>query len=489
MSTDILSKLPPQAPEMEEAIIANIIRNSDLLLQAQNIISSECFYKKENVVLFETFESMIENDNPIDMVTVTNKLRDNKKLEDAGGAYYIATIYNKYDLAINFVFYCQIIFELFVKREMIKLFSENIIKLYDNNTDISDIYDAVIERLEELFERLTDEQVKHMKYSVDNTLQEIRGYSKGEFMPYIKTGVELIDNHIFLTDKFIMGIAAPRGCGKTRYLIHIIRSLIENNKKNDIAIMWYSMEDSDNKIIRLFAAPYVGLTDNQMQSKNYTMTDDELNKVTRVISKFNDYNIDFVNRQDTMNKISRNFAKFTRKHSDKMCFLIIDNVMLIEDLYNAGYSSQTAAEDKIAASMRRIITKNSSEGIRSSIIFLHHMTKEMESRSNAEEAYRPKLAHMKGSSRFADICNAVILLNNPGMHKDLIKRHLQLPDIKCVNSDGSIKLYKRATILQNLLIAEVAKNRDGEMSDDNKAVERYLTDFGLMKFNVLKTVK
>jgi len=96
---------------------------------------------------------------------------------------------------------------------------------------------------------------------------------------------------------------------------------------------------------------------------------------------------------------------------------------------------------------------------------------------------------MKGSSRFADICSAIVLLNKPSMHKDLIKKHSVLPDIQCVNSDGSKIYVKRELLLQNLMLAEVAKNRDGEMADDNVAVARYIVDFKTMKFNELITSK
>lgn len=490
MAKDNLIDRPlPSSPEMEEAIISAIIHNDELLTQATSLLEPECFYNKANSDIFQSMINMNEHDKPIDMITLSNEVKDIKSVSDLGGPYYIAVLATKYDSISNFNFYIHVVFELFVRREMIILFQNKIQELYNTELDILDIYDAVYKRLEEIFGKVNDDQIKTMKSSIDKTLDEITSISKGEVLPYIKTGVDLIDNHIYFTNKFILGIASSRGSGKTRYLIHLVKNMLKSNNKDDIAILWYSMEDSDSKIIRLFVAPDVGLTDAQMQSKNHTLSQKEIDKIFTEINKFSEYNVEFVNNQESMARISRNFNRFIKKHSDKQCILIIDNIMLVEDLYNSDSKNQTAIEDSIAASLRRIVNKAEKNGNKASIIFLHHMTKAMESFSNAEEAYRPKLAHMKGTTRFADVCNAIILLNNTGAHKDLIKRHSQLPDIKCINSDGSIGLYKRTAILQNLLIAEVAKNRDGEMADDNKAIERYLTDFGTMKFNVLKTTK
>ena len=164
--------------------------------------------------------------------------------------------------------------------------------------------------------------------------------------------------------------------------------------------------------------------------------------------------------------------------------------MLIDDLYNSpAGSNQIQIEDKVAASIRAIVNNADKKGHKAIVIFLHHMTKEMESKNNFEEAYRPKLSHMKGTTRFADVANGIILLNNPGMHKDLIKKHSSLPDINCINSNGTSMFVKREKLLKNMLIAEVAKNRDGDMSDDSKAIQRWIVDFGTMKFNELNTQK
>ena len=58
-----------------------------------------------------------------------------------------------------------------------------------------------------------------------------------------------------------------------------------------------------------------------------------------------------------------------------------------------------------------------------------------------------------------------------------------------INSDNSTILVKREVLLQNMLIVEVAKNRDGDMADDNIAVQRYITDLSIMKFTDLNCIK
>jgi len=482
-----LSKLPPQAVEIENHIIGKILNEPNSLAIISGILKPECFYLHQNSLIYNILLEMNNNDEYIDYLTLIEKLKSKNLLDEIGGQYAIS-LYLTLSPSFQVDKYCYIIFDLFVKRELITLFQETTNKLYVNDCDISDIIDLVYEKLEIIFDKLSNEQIHHIKSTIDKTIDEIEGFSDGTMTAYIKTGIPLFDNHIYITRKFIIGIAASRGAGKTRFLIHLMKSIYKRN--DNISTLWYSMEDSDSKIVRLFAADEVNLTDQQMQSKGYNLSLLEKEKLKNVIREFSSYDIDFVTHQENIGTISKTFNQFIKKRPNtNFFFLIIDNIMLIEDLYQNTDSNTLVIEDKIAASFRRIINNSDKLGKEVCIIFLHHMTKEMESKVNFEEAYRPKLAHMKGSSRFADIANAILLINKPGMHKDLIKKHSDLPDILCEYPNNILKLEKREKILQQILIIEVAKNRDGEMSDDNLAIERYLTDFGKMSFIPIKCKK
>lgn len=479
-------KLPPNAPELEEAIIGACITNNDCLNTALHILNYRCFYKVTNQIIFEAIQEMAVLEIPIEMITVAHHLRTNGKLEDIGGPYSIALIVNKLTSTVNCEFHCYVVFELFVKREMINIFSEATTELYDDKTDYFSIYEKVESELEKIMETLNDNQIKHMKSSIDKAIAEINSFSDGSQVSFVKTGIRIFDEHMFLSPKFILGIAASRGAGKTRYLIYLMKQIFNNNE--NVAALWYSMEDSDTKIIRAFTATNTGLSDAQMQSKGYKLSTTELSNLTNEMKKFSKYDIDFVNEQESIASISRNFNRFIKKRNDKICFLLIDNIMLVDDLYSNSNVGQLAIEDKIAASLRKIVNKAEKNGHKAIIIFLHHMTKEMESKWNMEEAYRPKLVHLKGSSRFADIANGIILINKPGMHKDLIKKHSVLPDINCVNSDNTTRFVKREVLLQNMLIVEAAKNRDGDI-EDGIAIQRYIADLALMKFTELKCIR
>lgn len=486
ISANEFGKLPPQDIQLEEAIIGACLSDENACNIALKILNHNCFYREAHNLIFKAIEEMAEKEIPIEMLSITHYLRTVGQIDDIGGPYYIAILCNKLVSTAYVEYHSYVVFEMFVKRELIGIFSEATNELFDDKVNFMDVYERVEARMEEIFETLSDNQIKHMKTSIEKTLHEINSYNDGTQISFIKTGIKLFDEHMFLSPKFILGIAASRGAGKTRYLIYLMKQIFKYNE--NIAALWYSMEDSDTKIIRAFAATNTGLSDSQMQSKGYKLSSNELSKLTDEINKFSKYDIDFITEQENMQSISRNFNRFLKKRPDKICFLLIDNIMLIDDLYSNTTGNSLAIEDKIAASLRKVINKAEINGHKAIIIFLHHMTKEMESKYNMEEAYRPRLVHLKGSSRFADVANGIVLINNPSMHKDLIKKHSGLPDINCINSDGTTKYVKREVLLSKLLIVEGAKNRDGEIND-NVAIQRYVADLALMKFIELNCIK
>ena len=484
-----LGKLPPQAPELEKSILSCILNESDTFDIVIRILRPECFYVKQYELIYKAICELSQEEKPFDVLSVVNQCKRNESIEEIGGQYALTMIYSSFTSSTSVEYHSYIVLDMFIKREMIQLFTENVSLLYKDSTDILDVYTAVYDRLEDMFSGFDEKMVHHIDSTIDRALNEIESYASGKQSSYVKCGDRLFDNVVYTSPGQIISIAASRSAGKTRYLIKLIRGFCMNNNPEDVAFCWWSMEDPDTKIIRAFASTATGLDDSQMQSKGYKLSPQQKEAITKEMRAFSKYDIDIINEQDSMSSISRRFSRFVKKRPDKICFLVIDNIMLVEDLYNNTGQNQTSIEDKVAGTIRKIMNKTSNGGHRVVIIFLHHMTKEMESKLNAEEAYRPKLSHMKGSSRFADICSAIVLLNKPSMHKDLIKKHSVLPDIQCVNSDGSKIYVKRELLLQNLMLAEVAKNRDGEMADDNVAVARYIVDFKTMKFNELITSK
>src|SRR5690606_8206898 len=117
-------KIPPQAVDIEEAILGAIMLERDALLQIIDVVRPETFYKNANRVIFEAILERFNRNEPVDLLTVTAELRHKGKLEEAGGAYYVTEITSRVSSAANIEYHARIISEMHMKREMIEIASK-----------------------------------------------------------------------------------------------------------------------------------------------------------------------------------------------------------------------------------------------------------------------------------------------------------------------------------------------------------------------------
>jgi len=255
-------------------------------------------------------------------------------------------------------------------------------------------------------------------------------------------------------------IAGASGVGKTKFSTRLLRQLLLRHK--DISVMWYCMEDPDDKIIRCFISQTVLLTDSQLLSKNYKLTQDDLHLIVQARNEFDDYDIDFVTKSDTIKNIKKNFITFCKKRKKKknMNILVIDNIMKLAD--NRIIRNQNEADDHIAATIQSI--EEDTRDYRSLIIPLHHFTKDTVARTNLKEAFRPTRDHLRGSGRYFDAATQVAFINKPGVFERLVS---DMPSFK--------------NELEYLFITEIAKNRN-----DKLGIVRWWADFGYNVFQEME---
>jgi replicative DNA helicase len=119
-----MGKLPPQAIDLEEAVLGALMLEKDALTAVVDILKPESFYKEAHKVIFSSILDLFSDSQPIDLLTVTNQLRKKGQLEMAGGAFFITELTSKVSSASNIEYHARIITEQSMKREIISLSSE-----------------------------------------------------------------------------------------------------------------------------------------------------------------------------------------------------------------------------------------------------------------------------------------------------------------------------------------------------------------------------
>lgn len=455
-------KILPQCIEIEMDLLSTLLSIEKSVNIISNIIKEEHFYKDEHKIIYNTIIELYKNDIIPDVIIVTQKLRDKNKLEEVGGAGYISKLSRLKLSDSNLMFNAFLIIEKYVLREIISHSSNNIKKAYDNENPFD-----IITHTNEHYTKIVDDcralEQKDLKNNISNTIQNIIDiHSNNELLKkqWYNFNIEQIDKYALISPNNTLLVGGKSGSGKTRFIIFLIRELLKHHSE-EISVKWYSMEDDAAKLVRCFLSAYIGLSDEQMEGKNYKMTEADIYKLIDYKTMFEKYDVSIVEKPRSMAEIALEYKAFVSSRMDKFNILIIDNLMLLND--NAQNINQLKIDDNIARELYSIRNTCHTNNINSYTIALHHFTDEQLDSANIKTAYRPREKHFKGSTRLRDASTQIILLNRFSNYPDLLEIY---PDMK--------------KELEKLISIDITKNRNGSVGLERAFAVMPYSDFHLI---------
>jgi len=136
-----LQKLPPQSIEAEESILSAILLDNNTLLDVLEIIVADDFYRTAHQLIFSGINELFAKAEPVDLVTLTNLLRDKNKLEEIGGAAYLARLVDSVPSAMNVTHYARIVRDKATLRRLIAKSGEITQLCYDSSGEVDRVMD------------------------------------------------------------------------------------------------------------------------------------------------------------------------------------------------------------------------------------------------------------------------------------------------------------------------------------------------------------
>lgn len=329
-------KLPPQAIELEEAVLGGIMINSEAIHTVYGILSPDAFYKDGHKKIYSAIAGLYNNGSPIDILTVTNQLSKNGQLESVGGAWYITELTSRVSSVSNIEYHAFVIEEMYRRRSAIAGSTELIGKLYDASEDIDDSLSAANKIVIDLSGDTNSSSGTSIMDCFRNLLIEQEKELKGEFSGCKSMFVDL--------DKIIQGfknqqmviIAGRPGMGKTTFAINIAYRLA---KYADIPVGFFSLEMSSVELTKKFAAIETQICNSRI--KNLSEREiEEYFKKSHGISNLPVFIDDKPGA--TIDEIRARAIKMKRKNDVKIIF--IDYLQLITTKSNKGNREQEISE-------------------------------------------------------------------------------------------------------------------------------------------------
>ena len=241
-------KIPPQAVDIEEAVLGALMLERDALSNVIDILKPDSFYRDAHRHIFDAIVALFNNSEPVDIKTVVHQLRRMGKLEEVGGAYYIADLTTRVNSAANIEYHARIISEQSIKRELIRISSEITRDAYEDTTDVFQLLDRAEQSLFDVSESHIRKNYDKMSDLLRMAIEEIEEKKdKKDGLTGVPSGFTALDR---VTSGWqpsdLVIIAARPGMGKTAFVLSALRNAAIDFKK-PVAI--FSLEMSSVQLV------------------------------------------------------------------------------------------------------------------------------------------------------------------------------------------------------------------------------------------------
>jgi replicative DNA helicase len=244
-------KVPPQAKELEEAVLGAIMLEKSAFDTVVEILKPECFYVEANQRIYRSMQGLQQKNLPIDLLTVVEELKFREELDVVGGPYYVSKLTNAVVSSANIEAHSRIILQKFIQRELIRISGEIISDAYEDGTDVFELLD---ESESKLFE-ITNNHLRKDYASIDTilvkTIQRIEDLRmRQDEISGVPTGFPLMDKLTYgwqPTDLIIL--AARPSVGKTAFALNLARNAALHPTK-PTAVGFFSLEMSAGQLVQ-----------------------------------------------------------------------------------------------------------------------------------------------------------------------------------------------------------------------------------------------
>ncbi|MEO8582532.1 MAG: replicative DNA helicase [Flavitalea sp.] len=251
LSTMVYGKVPPQAKDLEEAVLGAIMLEKSAFDTVIEILKPECFYVDAHQRIYRTMQSLQQKNQPIDILTVVEELKFKEELDIIGGPYYVTRLTNAVISSANIEAHSRIILQKFIQRELIRISGEIIGDAYEDSTDVFDLLDDAESKLFEI----TNNHLRKNFDSIDTvlvkTVQRIEDMRhRNEDITGVPTGFASLDNITYgwqPTDLIIL--AARPSVGKTAFALNLARNAALHPTK-PTPIAFFSLEMSAGQLVQ-----------------------------------------------------------------------------------------------------------------------------------------------------------------------------------------------------------------------------------------------
>ena len=441
-------KVIPQAVGFEQAVLGALMIDRDAVSNVVDTLRSGMFYREQHQAIFAAIIRLFQLDQPIDLLTVADQLRSEKKLEFVGGPAYLAKLTNGVASAANGEYHARVVMERYVLRQLISICGDITKQAFDEPKDVMTLLDKAETDLFNVIESNFSRESKELGVVVKKAMTDLMELQNSdEKFKGVPTGIRRIDEAIGgWQNSDLIIIAARPGMGMTSFVLSIARNAAIDYGKS---VALFSLEMSATQLVHRLFSIESGVSSEKIVKGD--LRDAEWNQL---MERVHVLETDKLIIDDTPQlSIFDLRAKCRRlKHRYNIDMVIVDYLQLMtgnaEDKGRHGNREQEISQ--ISRSLKAL-----AKDLNIPVIALSQLSRQVEQRGGDK---KPMLSDLRESGSIEQDADQVMFIYRPEYYK-----------LDTFPDDGSPAL-NRAEIM-------IEKNRHGSTSSIKVRFEKQYTKF------------
>jgi replicative DNA helicase len=400
--SDSLGKLPPQALDLEEAVLGALMLEKNALNAVVEFLKPEHFYKESHKEIYDAILLLFKASEPVDMRTVVNQLRKTGKIELVGGAYAIAELTAKVSSAANIEYHARVIIEMAIKRTLIEVASKIHQDAYEDTTDVFELLDKTEQSIFQISDSNLRKNYDNMRNLMARAIQELQLLKEHkDGLTGVPTGFSSLDRMTSGWQKSDLVIIAARpGMGKTAFVVSAMRNAAVDFKQ-PVAI--FSLEMASVQLVNRMISAEAELEGEKIKKGN--LADFEWQQLVHKTNKLASAPI-FIDDTPALSILELRAKCRRLKAEHDIQLIIIDYLQLMRG------DSAGNREQEIASISRAL--KGIAKELSVPVLALSQLSRSVETRGGDK---RPQLSDLRESGSIEQDADIVMFLYRPEYYK------------------------------------------------------------------------
>jgi len=388
-------KVPPHNNEAEQAVLGGILINNDALNSVVDILCPEDFYREAHAVLFEAMIALYNEDEPIDLITLSQYLNENNLLEKVGGNEYIATLAEAMSTSAGIVHHAEIVKDFSVRRKLITQCSVISESCFEQWHDTDELLELAEQSIYDIAEERVKEGFQSMQEVVKDSFKRLESVSASEgYVTGVPTGFDDFDRITAgLQPGDLVIIAGRPSMGKTALALNIGYNAAERTGKG-VAI--FSLEMSRMQLgIRLLGFD-AGIDATRLRTG--FLRDGDWARLTHSANRLSELPI-FIDDSSAITVLEMKAKCRRLKKKRDLALVVVDYLQLIQGRRSA--ESRQLEISEISRSLKAL-----AKDLNVPVLALSQLNRKVEDRPNK----RPQLADLRESGAIEQDADVIVFI-------------------------------------------------------------------------------